>query len=63
MSKVLIPCQCCGRPRPKNFEWYVCNECSYRVCLYCQGSHKGPYSTGGFKCSQCAFGTLQKTRL
>jgi hypothetical protein len=63
MSKVLIPCQCCGRPRPKNFEWYVCNECSYRVCLYCQGKHKGLHSTGGFKCSQCAFGTLSMQRL
>jgi hypothetical protein len=59
MSNVLIPCQCCGRNLPKDYSWFVCNECGFRVCPHCQGKHTGSYSNGGYKCSRCAFGMLE----
>lgn len=55
-----IPCQCCGNQLPPNWLWWVCNKCGFRVCPHCLGSHKGQYSNGGFKCSQCAFGQMEK---
>jgi len=44
---------------PKDWNWYVCNQCGFRVCPHCQGKHTGPHSTGGFKCSQCPTGYLE----
>jgi hypothetical protein len=56
---VLIPCQCCGHMLPKDWNWYICNQCGFRVCPHCQCKHTGPHSTGGFKCSQCPTGYLE----
>lgn len=56
-----IPCQHC-RQRLKDWNWYVCNECSFRVCPGCLQRHSGPYGNGGFKCSQCDFGRLHQER-
>ena len=55
-----IPCQNCGKELPSDWSWYVCDKCGFRVCPSCLGSHKGPYSLGGFKCSQCAFGYMKE---
>ncbi len=56
----LIPCQCCGREfPPTNWSWYVCDKCGYRICLHCLTKHKGRYSYGGSKCSQCMHGFLR----
>lgn len=55
-----IPCQCCGKEYPNTNTWYVCDKCGYRICPYCLSKHKGRYSTGGFKCSQCAFGYMKE---
>lgn len=55
MSVLFIPCQHCGKKYDKNWNgWFVCNECGYRVCHECLSKQ------GGFKCSQCAFGYLEK---
>ena len=43
-----IPCQNCGKELPSDWSWYVCDKCGFRVCPSCLGSHKGPYSSGGF---------------
>ena len=59
MSNVLIPCQCCGQNLPKDYTWFICKECHFRVCPQCQHKHKGRHSNGGYKCSQCAFGILE----
>ncbi len=55
-----IPCQNCGKELPSDWSWYVCDKCGFRVCPSCLGDHKGPYSSGGFKCSQCAFGYMKQ---
>ena len=55
---MLIPCQCCGKEYPKDFNWYVCDKCGYRVCPFCLSRHRSRYGTG-FKCSQCAFGQMK----
>jgi len=55
----MIPCQCCHQEFPRQWTWYVCNECGFRVCVNCLGSHQGQYG-GGFKCSQCAFGQMEQ---
>lgn len=56
----LIPCQNCGREYSAAWTWYVCDKCGFRVCLSCLGDHKGPYSSGGYKCSKCAWGYMEK---
>ena len=56
---MFIPCQCCGREYPENWNWYVCDTCGYRICHPCLSRHRGPYGSGGFKCSQCAFGNMK----
>lgn len=56
---MLIPCQCCGKQLPTDWNWFVCDKCGYRVCPSCLSRHKGRYSSGGFKCSQCAFGQMR----
>jgi hypothetical protein len=57
-----IPCQSCRKELPTNWNWFVCNKCGFRVCPHCLGTHKGQYSNGGFKCSQCAFGQMEQKR-
>ena len=59
-EKAFISCMNCGQKLPSNWVWYVCNECGYRICPSCLGKHKGEYAEGGFKCSQCAYGYLEK---
>ena len=54
----LIPCQHCSKELPNNWSWFICDKCGFRVCPSCLSSHKGQYSSGGFKCSQCAFGHM-----
>lgn len=56
---MLIPCQCCGKQLPQDWSWFVCDTCGYRICPFCLSSHRGPYGSG-YKCSQCAFGHMQK---
>lgn len=56
---MLIPCQCCGQQLPTSWRWYVCDKCGYRVCPACLSKHRGQYSSGGYKCSQCAFGHMK----
>ncbi len=55
----MIPCQCCRTEYPRQWSWFVCSDCDFRVCAGCLSRHTGRYSTGGFKCSQCAFGQLR----
>ena len=55
-----IPCQNCGKELPSDWSWYVYDKCGFRVCPSCLSYHKGPYSSGGFKCSQCAFGYMKQ---
>jgi hypothetical protein len=55
----LVPCQCCRSEFPTRWSWFICNTCHYRVCALCLDKHAGPYSSGGFKCSQCAFGLMK----
>lgn len=59
MTNYQIPCQNCGKTLPQNWNWYVCNQCGFRVCPYCLSDHKGQYSNGGYKCSRCPFGQMQ----
>lgn len=56
----LIPCQHCGKVLPTNWSWFICDKCGFRVCPSCLSKHKGQYSSGGFKCSQCAFGQMKQ---
>lgn len=56
----LFPCQCCGHEYPdEGRNWYVCDQCNYRICPNCLGKHSGPYGSGGLKCGQCRFGYFQ----
>ena len=55
----LIPCQCCGKEYPTNWSWFVCDKCGFRVCSFCLFKQRSPYSSGGYKCSKCAFGTMK----
>ena len=56
----LIPCQHCGKELPTNWSWFICDKCGFRVCPSCLCKHKGQYSSGGFMCSQCAFGQMKQ---
>jgi hypothetical protein len=56
----LIPCHHCGKELPTNWTWFVCDKCGFRVCPSCLSKHKGQHSSGGFKCSQCAFGQMKQ---
>ena len=55
----LIPCQNCGKEYIGSWSWFICDKCGYRVCSFCLSKHKGKYSSGGYKCSQCAFGQMK----
>ena len=59
MSSFLIPCQNCGKEYPQNWSWVVCDKCGFRVCSLCLTRHSGAYSSGGYKCSRCAFGIMR----
>ncbi len=56
----MIPCQCCKREFAPTWPWYTCDRCGFRICPECLVRHTGPYGTGGYKCSQCAFGYLKE---
>ena len=56
---MLLRCQCCGKEYPRGFNWYVCNNCGFRICPFCLSKHQGRYSNGGFKCSQCFPGQMK----
>ena len=56
-----IPCQNCRKEYPTNWKWYICDKCGYRICSSCITVHKGPYSSGGYKCSQCSYGQMKST--
>jgi hypothetical protein len=58
----LISCMACGKQYPVNFSWYVCDKCNFRVCPGCVAYHKGLYSSGGKKCSQCQWGYLKPAK-
>ena len=58
----LISCRVCGKQYPPNFSWYSCDKCNFRVCPGCVAYHKGPYSSGGKKCSQCQWGYLKPAK-
>lgn len=56
-----IPCQCCGKQYTTHWNWYICDNCGYRICMECYGRHTGPgngHNSGGGKCSQCPTGWL-----
>ena len=55
-----IPCQHCGKDLPRNWDWWVCNCCGFRVCPACLGEHRGPHGQS-FKCSQCMPGRWKST--
>ena len=57
-----IPCQCCGAEYTENWNWWVCDNCGYRICPNCFNKHKGKYGSGGYKCSQCMTGWLKLNR-
>ena len=59
-----IPCQCCGKVYPSDYNWFVCDTCGYRICPFCIHTHSGRYSIGrgGNKCSQCQNGWLRVRR-
>ena len=54
-----IPCQNCAKESPSTWNWFICDNCNYRICISCLSNHQGKYSKGGFKCSQCSFGQLK----
>jgi len=60
---MMLPCQCCGKELPEEWNWYVCDKCGYRICQSCLAIHKGRYSNGGYKCSQCVSGKLKMKKL
>ena len=57
-----IPCENCGKELPQTWHWYKCDKCGFRICPSCLSAHKGKYSSGGFKCSRCAFGQMKSTK-
>jgi len=60
MKTGFIPCQNCGKLLPHKWTWYVCDNCSFRICSNCLSTHKnkGKYGSGT-KCSQCPPGILK----
>ena len=56
-----IPCQWCRKTQPAYSNWYICNNCGFRVCSQCTNKHYGPYKTspdGSGQCSQCSRGQM-----
>ncbi|MFN9372925.1 MAG: hypothetical protein ACK6D3_13685 [Planctomycetaceae bacterium] len=58
----LIRCAVCRVMLPTSWPWHICNQCGFRVCPNCLGNHKGDFSLGGYKCSQCPHGTMEHRR-
>jgi predicted RNA-binding Zn-ribbon protein involved in translation (DUF1610 family) len=57
-SMDLIPCMHCGDKFPnKNFVWWVCNKCGFRIDQKCISKHGK-----GFKCSKCSFGQIKRVQ-
>ncbi len=58
-----VTCIVCGKDYPMNGAyWFLCNKCNFRVCAFCLNKHKGKYSSGGYKCSQCIVGQMRGPR-
>jgi predicted RNA-binding Zn-ribbon protein involved in translation (DUF1610 family) len=58
VSLDLIPCMHCGDKFPnKNFVWWVCNKCGFRIDQKCISKHGK-----GFKCSKCSFGQIKRVQ-
>lgn len=56
---MLVPCQQCRLDYQSFYNFFICEKCSFRVCLACISVHTGKYGTGGMKCSQCIYGYLR----
>ena len=57
-SMALIPCMHCGDKFPnKNFVWWVCDKCGFRIDQKCNSKHGK-----GFKCSKCSFGQIKRVQ-
>ncbi len=57
----MIPCQWCRKEQPAYSNWYICDNCGFRVCSQCTNRHYGPYKKspdGSGQCSQCSRGRL-----
>ncbi len=54
-----IPCQHCGKLFPSTWNWFICDDCHYRICQPCISKHSGKSGNSGFRCSQCAFGIMR----
>ncbi|WP_431026741.1 hypothetical protein [Lysinibacillus sp. LZ02] len=48
-----IPCQKCKQTFSKEWFWYVCDTCGFRVCHAC-------HAIQGRKCEECAFGWMKE---
>ena len=44
---MLVPCQQCRLDYQSFYNFFICEKCSFRVCLACISLHKGKYGTGG----------------
>ena len=56
---VRVPCHYCKKEFPsKNWNWYECDKCGFKICQFCRSTHKGKHGSGS-KCSQCAFGFIK----
>lgn len=62
-SMSYMACPCCGRLYGPGSMWFVCDTCGFKVCIFCCDKHKGFYSNGGFKCSQCSSGQMHQKRM
>ncbi len=56
-----IACQHCGKDLPRNWDWWVCKCCGFRVCPACLGEHEGPHGQS-YKCSRCMPGRMEMHR-
>lgn len=54
---ILIRCMGCGDSWPKEYNWWTCDTCGYRLCLRCLTHHHG-----GIKCDKCLPGYLKSAR-
>ena len=59
MNGLFAPCMCCHREYTKDWIWFVCDQCGFRICLGCLGLHRGPHGDG-MKCSRCTWGWMRR---
>ena len=58
-TKQYIPCMNCGRKLPDTWRWFKCDQCGFRICIYCLDRHQGQYGRG-YKCSRCPYGQMKQ---